>query len=106
MKQLNDKDFDRYRKSTSSNNEPVREKRSHEQNEDLGRYLASKLGATEIKPYFAVAYTGIPRDCIEKHLATALELGDSPPKLFMHLIKQEPLWSVYRQGKEARRENG
>jgi len=85
----------------------VPEVRSDGQNEDLAYRLMDKLHVSEIKPYLAVGYSGIPATVIDRHLATALEVGETPPALFMHLIKQEPLWRTYKLKKAARdKDNG
>jgi hypothetical protein len=80
------------------------EVRSDGENEALADDLTGKLHSTNRLPLLAVCYSGIPRATIDRHLATALEKGRSPIKLFMHLIGREPLWQRYQRKKAERQE--
>lgn len=80
------------------------ESRSDADNEGLAEHLSQKLGVSNKLPLYAVGYSGIPRSTIDRHLTTALEKGDIPIKLFMHLIKNEPLWRNYKEKKLKRTE--
>lgn len=78
------------------------EQRTHSQNEELAAYLSEKLSATDStrELYLAIAYSGIPRSTLERHLATALETGRVPAKLFSFLVCKEPLWLSYKNKKD------
>lgn len=94
----NDNDIDNFKSKAK------RENRTDDQNEALATRLMEKLGASEWKPFLAVAYSGIPQGTIDRHLATAQELGRNPAKLFMHMITREALWVEYQKRKSARLE--
>lgn len=86
--------------STKEGKFPVKpEKRSDNENEALADYLVAKFRSPNRLPFLAVGYSGIPRATIDRHVTTALEKGLKPVKLFMHLIKREPLWRNYKQRK-------
>ncbi len=74
------------------------EKRSHLENESLAARMSEKLSAGEDsrKFYLAVAYSGIPSSVLDRHLATALETGRVPARLFSFLVCKEPLWIQYK----------
>jgi regulator of replication initiation timing len=74
------------------------ETRTHLENESLAERLAEKLSAGENsrKFYLAVAYSGIPGSVLERHVATALETGRMPVRLFSFLVCKEPLWTKYK----------
>ena len=100
-------------KSTSSNNDIVGlfkkdyapELRSDAENEAIAARLAEKLGSRgNLRPYFAVAYSGIPEQILERYAGLAKESGDHPAKLFMFFIKREPLWREYQKRREDRRQ--
>ena len=82
---------------------PRSEQRAHLENEALAEELRTKLSSVNKLPFLAVAYSGIPRDTINRHVTTALERSRTPIKLFMHLIKQEALWRDYQELKEKRK---
>lgn len=87
---FNDKDIDDQRPTIND------ERRTHLENEALAERLRAKFEAPTWNPYLAVCYSGIPQNTIERHMATAMELGREPAKLFMHLISREPQWQHYK----------
>ena len=112
MQSFNDIANERYKYEPNNDNDIVAsneahhtsESRSDSQNEDLASYIAQKLSSTNTLPFLAVGYSRIPRTTIDRHLTTALEKGDTPVKLFMHLISNEALWKDYQLKKSKRDE--
>jgi hypothetical protein len=111
MQRFNDIANERYNFKNINDNDafksyPLRpETRDDGENEALADDLMEKLGSSNRLPLLAVGYSEIPRSTIDRHLTTALEKGRIPVKLFMHLIKKEPLWRKYQQKKSERERN-
>lgn len=83
------------------------EVRSDAQNEALAARLCEKLGGgSNLLPYLAVAYSGIPEATLDRLAGLAKEGGSSPPKLFMWFVKREPLWSAYKKRRDDRKGEG
>jgi hypothetical protein len=81
-------DNERFKKP-SSNNDNV-EKIEPEYAEGLADYIKYKLNAQEgSRKYFLKVAYKLPRGFIDRTLATALETGKSPVKLFVFLTKKE-----------------
>jgi hypothetical protein len=111
MQQINDIVKQHSLNPTTLNNDTVLVKkdfkpeiRSDAENEAFAARIAEQLGAGHnLKPYLAVAYSGIPQQTIERLAGLAKENGDYPAKLFMFFIKREPLWLEYQKRREDRK---
>ncbi len=103
MNNINDIANERYIHIFNDNevsNQVVKEVRVDAENEDLARYLTDVLKSNNWLPFLAVAYCGLPRTTIDRHVATAIEKGKVPAKLFMWLVRREKLWLEYKAKKE------
>ena len=63
--------------------------RSQRETDSMADWLVEKFGSPEFRPFFLKAAWRLSRGTLQRHAATALELGDNPRAYFITLVKQE-----------------
>lgn len=63
---------------------------------DIADELVAKFKAPEFRPLFLKAAWRLDRDTINRHVATAFELGRNPKAYFISLVKQEQRYYAER----------
>jgi hypothetical protein len=63
--------------------------RSQRETDNIADFLVEKFKSPEYRPLFLRAAWRLDRGTIERHVATAFELGNNPRAYFITLIKRE-----------------
>jgi hypothetical protein len=66
-----------------------RNPRSQKETDQIAEWLVQKFKSPKHRPFFLKVAWRLPRGLIEKHAATALELGKNPRAYFISLVKGE-----------------
>lgn len=71
------------------NNLGPRIPRSQKETDEVANWLVNKFNSPEFRPLFLKAAWRLDRGTIERHVATAFELGKQPRAYFITLVKRE-----------------
>lgn len=63
--------------------------RSQKETDNIADWLVKKFDAPEYRPLFLRAAWHIDRGTLERHVATAFDLGKNPRAYFIALVKRE-----------------